>query len=192
MSDHALSAPTLLIAMPQVQDPFFHQAVVFLCSHDDDGSLGFVINNPTDLAVAKVLEGFEIPWGGDADQPTLLGGPVDPQTGTILLPTGAVTNFDEESTHEITPGVSITRDIDMLRRVAKEPPAGLRFLLGYAGWSPGQLDQEIARHDWLMSPVDPELLLLGDVMTLWETALAQLGLEQGELPGWSNTSEAVN
>ena len=72
LSPDGLVAPVLLLAMPQVRDPFFQRSVVLLVAHEDDGSLGFVLNRPTDLKVEQILEDLDIPWGGDRDQPAYL------------------------------------------------------------------------------------------------------------------------
>lgn len=178
--------------MPQVQDPFFRQAVVLLASHDEDGSVGFVVNNSTELLLETVLHDLKIPWQGQASKPALLGGPVSPQTGTILIPTAATLTFEPGQAHEIAPGISITQDVHALRSLAEAPPEGLRLLLGHAGWSPGQLDQEVERHDWLVCPAHADLVFANDVERLWNLSLGKIGVSASELPAWAPDSEVVN
>ena len=177
--------------MPQVQDPFFHQGVVLLASHNEEGSLGFVVNRPTNLRIAEILEGLEIPWQGSDTETALLGGPVRPQLGTVLLPSKAVSTRDGGATLEIAPGISITQDLEILESLALAPPPGLRLVLGYAGWSPGQLDEEVERHDWLVCPVDADLIF-GPTGSLWKASLDGLGIKPSDLPELSPTDENVN
>src|SRR5262245_27980652 len=88
-SEAELQAPLLLIAMPQILDPFFHRSVVLLVHHDAEGSLGFIINRPTAISVSEILAGMEIEWNGHGDVVAHFGGPVQPQLGTVLFcPTG--------------------------------------------------------------------------------------------------------
>ena len=79
-----LTPPLLLIAMPQVQDPFFHRSVVLLVQHDEQGSFGFIINRRTGSLVSELLQGMEIRWGGEKDLAVYFGGPVHPHLGTVL------------------------------------------------------------------------------------------------------------
>ena len=83
-----LQAPLLLIAMPQILDPFFHRSVVLLVHHDAEGSLGFILNRPTAISVAEILQGMEIAWAGDEAAVAHFGGPVQPQLGTVLFTPG--------------------------------------------------------------------------------------------------------
>lgn len=80
-----LEPPLFLVAMPQVQDPFFRQSVVLLLAHTEEGSFGFIVNRPTGLKLTEILEGMGIDWQGAADAEAFLGGPVQPETGTVLF-----------------------------------------------------------------------------------------------------------
>src|SRR6185369_2935106 len=84
-SEAELQAPLLLIAMPQILDPFFHRSVVLLVHHDGEGSLGFIINRPTAISVSEILQGMEIDWRGEHALVAHFGGPVQPQLGTVLF-----------------------------------------------------------------------------------------------------------
>ena len=79
-----IETPILLLAIPQVIDPFFHKAVVLLVHHDEEGSFGFNVNRPTELAIEDVLDSLEIPWNGLKDATAYFGGPVQSQLGTVL------------------------------------------------------------------------------------------------------------
>ena len=80
-----LSAPVLLLAMPQVLDPFFHHSVVLLLHHEDQGSFGFIVNRPTGIKVREILQGMDVGWNGGEAAVAYFGGPVQPQLGTVLF-----------------------------------------------------------------------------------------------------------
>jgi len=142
----------MLVAMPQIVDPFFWHSVVLLIEYTGEGSLGIVINRPTELKVSDVLEELEIPWTGDAEEIVHLGGPVQPQLGSVLY--RAEENGTDEASAEIVDGLCVSQNIETLRRIAGALPLEIKLVLGYAGWSAGQLDEEIQRHDWIIAPVE--------------------------------------
>ncbi len=187
----SLRAPLLLLAMPQVQDPFFFKSVVLLAAHEDEGSFGFVVNRPTELTVRQVLEGLSIDWRGNPSTPTYMGGPVQPHVGTVLFPSSSRPRSDDGSS-EVAPGVGITQNLKSLASLALEPPVELRLLLGYAGWSPGQLVLEVARHDWLLAPVEPDLVFVPNPAETWARALSRVGIDSASLPNLSFEPEQVN
>ncbi len=180
-----LNPPVFLLAMPQVLDPFFHQSVVLLVHHQQDGSLGFVVNRPTGMKVAEILEGLEIPWAGDQVATAHLGGPVQQQLGTVIYPTDAQPPVGEHEPREICPGVSFTQHIGDLEVLARQPPASFRLLLGFAQWGAGQLQDEMMRNDWLTAPLDVELVFDKDAENIWATALGSVGIDPAQLPSWT-------
>jgi len=184
-SEAELQAPLLLIAMPQILDPFFHRSVVLLVHHDAEGSLGFIINRPTAISVSEILSGMEIEWNGEGDVVAHFGGPVQPQLGTVLFcPTGG-NGEDPAAAAEVIPGVSLTQHVGTLSHLAVKPPRCFRLLLGYAGWGAGQLVQEILRNDWLTAPAAEELVFAADPEEVWRQALESVGVDPGALPSWS-------
>ena len=84
-ADSGLTTPVLLVAMPQVLDPFFQRSVVLLIHHEDEGSFGFIINRTTGIRLAEILQGMEVEWQGDGEAVAHFGGPVQPQLGTVLF-----------------------------------------------------------------------------------------------------------
>lgn len=172
-----LETPLLLLAMPQVVDPFFHKSVVLLIHHQEEGSFGFIVNRPTGIKVKEVLAGLEIVWNGDAEQLAYFGGPVQPQVGTVLFASG-----DVEGAADVAPGIAMTQHIEELQSLAAEPPSAMRLLLGYAGWGDGQLVREILRNDWVTAPVRAELVFGGDPVTAWREAFASVGIDPATLP----------
>jgi len=185
-TDGELQAPLLLIAMPQIVDPFFHRSVVLLVHHDGEGSLGFIINRPTAISVSEILQGMEIDWHGEHALVAPFGGPVQPQLGTVLFsPQGG--NGDEAAgAAEVCPGVALTQHVGTLSHLAGAPPPRFRLLLGYAGWGAGQLVEEILRNDWLTAPAQEELIFAGDAEQVWRQALESVGIDPGALPSWSS------
>jgi putative transcriptional regulator len=180
-----LQAPLLLIAMPQILDPFFHRSVVLLVHHDAEGSLGFILNRPTAISVAEILQGMEIAWAGDEKTVAHFGGPVQPQLGTVLFTPGGGNGHERADAAELSPGVALSQHVGTLAELAASPPARFRLLLGYAGWGAGQLVAEILRNDWLTAPVREELVFAADAEDVWRGALASVGIDPGALPSWS-------
>lgn len=189
-----LETPVLLLAMPQVLDPFFHKSVVLLIHHQEEGSLGFIINRPTGIKVSEILSGLEIPWQGDSGTMAFFGGPVQPQLGTVIFRQQAALANDDNglSDHltEVFPGAAMTQRIGDLESLAEEPPGSFRFLLGYAGWGSGQLAQEIMRNDWLTAPVRDDLVFGESPDDVWAAALASVGIDPAQLPAWTGDADS--
>ena len=169
-------APTLLLSMPQMQDENFDRTVVLLCDHTADGAFGLVLNRPTTTAAAEAVA-FDPPLDG-RDGPLLwMGGPVEPQRGWILLGE----SVDGQSETEVAPGVYLSTSIELLRQVIQATPARARVLTGYAGWGPGQLDDELASSAWLTVDIDPALIFDTPADEMWDQAIRRLGAEPGSL-----------
>ena len=183
-----LQPPVLLVAMPQVLDPFFHHAVVLLLAHEEQGSFGFLLNRQTDIKVADILTGLELDWTGPADALAQFGGPVQPQLGTVLFSPPRPLRDGNDPVH-LLPGVALTQNVADLAVLAAEPPELMRMFLGYAGWGEGQLMEEILRNDWLTAPAQTEFVFHVPVEQLWETALRSVGVDPAALPSWTPPSE---
>ncbi len=180
-----LSTPVLLLAMPQVLDPFFHRSVVLLIHHESEGSVGFIVNRPTGIKVSEILKGMEVGWQGREDAVAYFGGPVQPQLGTVLFARGQGGGFDGEAAADVLPGVSLTQHAGDLSRLAEAPPDGFRLFLGYAGWGSGQLMDEILRNDWLTAPASGDLIFAPDPERVWAAALQSVGVDPASLPSWT-------
>ncbi len=190
-----LETPSLLIAMPQVLDPFFFRAVVLLAAHEEGGeggSLGFVVNRPSQLKINEVLQELDIEWLGGSEATAFVGGPVQPEVGTVLLSLDGLTGLEADGITPIAPGVGATQNILALRTLARSAPDRMRLLLGHAGWAPGQLMQEVGRSDWLTAPVTESIVFSPDPGDAWSTALASLGIDPGTLPSWTSGDGASN
>jgi putative transcriptional regulator len=169
-------APTLLLAMPQMQDPNFSRSVVLLCEHGSEGAIGFVVNRPTELSAASAVQ-LDPPLKGDSGLRLWTGGPVEKHRGFLLL--GADPGVESE---RIGDGFHLTASADVLRRLLEADPHEIggqrcRLLLGYAGWGPGQLDSELAQSAWIMVPADPDLVFSTPADEMWETAIRGLGID---------------
>ena len=178
-----LKTPILLLAMPQVMDPFFYKSVVLLLQHEQEGSQGFIVNRPTGVKIAEILDDLEIPWLGDEASLAFFGGPVQPQLGTLLF--REEQPLSESTRFEVCPGVALTQHLGDLESLAGKPPASFRMLLGYAGWGDGQLVKEILRNDWITAPVDAELLFNDQPEEVWRLAMESVGVDPASLPAWT-------
>ncbi len=184
VSGSDLVTPVMLMAMPQVLDPFFHRSVVLLLHHEDEGSFGFIVNRPTGIKVSEILKGMDVGWEGGEEAVAYFGGPVQPQLGTVLFSPILEENDPEDTATEIAPGLALTQHIGDLSRLAEAPPDQFRLLLGYAGWGEGQLMEEILRNDWLTAPVSSDLIFAPDAERVWDAALRSVGIDPAALPSW--------
>jgi putative transcriptional regulator len=180
-----LSAPVLLLAMPQITDPFFAKSVVLLLAHEEEGSFGFIVNRRTELKVAAILEDLKLEWNGDAEALAGFGGPVQPQVGTVLFADAEGKLPALENSSEVASGIRLTQHVGELGQLGEAPPERFRLLLGHAGWGAGQLEGEIVRNDWLTAPVDAALVFGGDTEEVWAAALASVGVDPATLPAWT-------
>jgi len=175
-------AGQLLIAMPQMRDPRFTRAVVYLCAHTAEGAMGIVINRPFDgLSFSELLEQLEIPPTPACKAIRIhFGGPVEGGRGFVLHSA----DYMHETTMMVDDGVALTATIDVLKAMSEGigPKASL-LALGYAGWGAGQLDAEIRENVWLNAPSDERLLFDEDINHKWERAIHKLGIDFGALSG---------
>lgn len=179
MDEHTI-APGLLVAMPHLLDPNFRRTVVLLVHHDEDGTFGVVLNRATGITAPNLCSTLEIEWRGGPEEAIDWGGPVQPQTGWVI--------FDEEleldgagEVKRLGQGVCFAGSLEVLRRVAEDPPARVRLLLGYAGWGPGQLERELAEGAWLVAPLRSEVVFEVGRDAMWEHVVRSLGIEPATL-----------
>ena len=156
----------LLIATPQVGS-FFTESVVVLVDHGEHGSLGLIVNRPLELSLAELLSDEEGAKGHG--EPAFFGGPVAP--GQILLLVRSARPLHGGA--PVLDGVTVSGSRETLRALLEHPPAGgeLRAYVGYAGWAPGQLADEIARGDWLVAPGDAGSVFTHEPAELWQALL---------------------
>jgi len=172
----------LLVAMPQMLDPFFERAVVYLCAHSqDDGAMGLVVNKTIDtFTIDELYAQLEIEPVTHRPQPVHFGGPVATGHGFVLHST----DYREEGTLGLGGEFAMTATIDILRATGKGVgPRQSLVALGYAGWGPGQLDAEIQANGWLMVAADTGLVFDTEDASKWQRALAKLGVSPEMLSG---------
>lgn len=162
---------SLLIASPQLHDPWFEHAVVLLCQHDEDGAMGLVINRDGPVTISDVVERMDMDTERVPDQPTWWGGPVGAGAGFVLWRGKA--KHDEGWTLKSEVAVSPSAE-----RLADLVGSGQRFalVLGYAGWGPGQLESELEQGSWLVAEIDADLIFETPLAARYDQALALLGL----------------
>jgi len=165
--------------MPQLMDPNFRRAVVLLVHHDAEGTFGLVVNREADLTVDVLCQDLELEWKGDRNAPLAWGGPVQPNTGWVLFGDGAAGEIDDAN--ELVPGLSVAGSLETLRKIADAPPADLRLLLGYAGWGPHQLEEELAQGAWLVAPAAPDVVFGVDSDAMWDHVVRSLGIDPATL-----------
>jgi putative transcriptional regulator len=167
--------------MPQLADPNFSRAVVLMIEHSEQGSFGLVINHPSTIKAAELLDSLQMRWHGEESAVVWSGGPVSRSTGWVLHEPVGVAEAGAGGTIEVTSSILLSTSPDRLRAIASQPPSKIRLLLGYSGWAPGQLATEMARGAWLHTSADPNLVFDTPADEIWETAMRSLGINPRDL-----------
>jgi putative transcriptional regulator len=172
-------APSLLLAAPPLGDPNFDHSVVLLASHDEDGAFGWIINGREPMTVPELIERAGVE-GNTAPAHELrgsvrVGGPVSPEQVWLIYP--AEHRWEGlDGQFEVCDGIVATASRRVLEVVAASgSPEGFMALLGYAGWGPSQLENEIRSGAWLPTDVDPQLLFVTPRAELWQRAYERVG-----------------
>ena len=143
--------------MPAMADPNFAGTLTYVCEHNQSGALGVVVNRPTDVTMSELFAQIDLELRDPAlgARPVLFGGPVMVDRGFVLhRPIGAW-----QSTLAVADDIALTTSLDILRAVARgEGPEDILVTLGYAGWGPGQLEDEILQNAWLTVAAEPDLI----------------------------------
>jgi putative transcriptional regulator len=175
-----------LIAMPSMLDPVFGGTVVYLCEHNASGALGVIINKPTDMTMGVLFDRIDltleiVPNRTPIDkEPVMFGGPVQIERGFVLH--SPLEQFS--SMIKVTDEVALTTSKDVLEAVAcGAGPQRILVSLGCAGWSAGQLEQEIARNGWLTVPADPNIIFDMPIEERFVAAMKLLGIDPAMLAG---------
>ena len=167
----------LLIAMPDMGDPRFAGSVVYMCAHSEEGAMGLIVNKPQpEIRFAALLEQLEIPKSGEVrDIRVHFGGPVENSRGFVLH---SEDYRSEAGTMEVEDGVCMTATLDVLEDIAKgKGPESSMLALGYSGWGPGQLENEIGQNGWLTCDARPEIIFGRANEHKWSAALKILGID---------------
>ena len=165
-SDGKLEKGKFLVAANHLQGSAFSQTVIYLVAYSRRGAMGVVVNRPTDVQLAQALPYLE-------DQPhqhdlIFAGGPVGRSRMLLVIRSHT---FPLEEVLPVTDEIAVSASLDNLAILAEEATAQFHVYAGYSGWSPGQLDQEVARGDWHVMPGDPAMLFDTNLQNLWSTML---------------------
>src|SRR3981189_3488674 len=178
----------MLIAMPSMRDERFSRSLIYVCAHSSEGAMGIIVNqlaaNVTfpdllvQLDVIPAADLIQLPQRAGAVK-VLKGGPVETGRGFVLH---TADFFIENSTLPIDEGICLTATLDILKAIARgEGPKSALLALGYAGWAPGQLENEIQHNGWLHCSADAELIFGQDTGGKYEKALKKIGIHLGML-----------
>ncbi|HXQ83799.1 MAG TPA: YqgE/AlgH family protein [Xanthobacteraceae bacterium] len=178
----------MLIAMPAMGDERFSRSLIYVCAHSSEGAMGIVVNHlAPNINFSDLLVKLDVIPAADVIQlpsragvvKVMRGGPVETERGFVLH---SADFFIENSTLPIDDGICLTATIDILKAIARgDGPASAILALGYAGWAPGQLENEIQSNGWLHCSADPELIFGPDIGGKYEKALKKLGIDLGML-----------
>lgn len=186
---HSFLDGQLLVAMPLMTDTRFARSVIYLCAHSEDGAMGLIINQTApNISFPDLLDRLDImpgegghSWQTDTvtSMPIHVGGPVETGRGFVLHSSDY---FVSESTLSINEGICLTATLDILKAIADgRGPSRAILALGYAGWSPGQLEDEIQANGWLHCPPDPDIIFSPDPQVKYERAMAKIGIDPSHL-----------
>ena len=180
MDEYTSLKNNFLIAMPGLVDPNFFRSVTYICEHNEEGAMGVVVNQPTNMYLQEILEQINIPIANPltAKQIVFTGGPVEEgHLFVIHRPIGPW-----ESSMIVTNDVAVTTSKDILEAMAKdEGPEDYLIALGYAGWGPGQLEQEMAENAWLHVPASQDILFDTPANKRWTIAAKRMGVDLEQL-----------
>lgn len=167
----------LLVAMPGMGDPRFQKSVIYMCAHSEEGAMGIIVNKPMpELTLGDLLEQLDIPRPPASEQIRVqMGGPVEPGRGFVLHTSEYAT---QGGTMRIDADYALTATRDILVDIARGAgPRRSLLALGYAGWSPGQLEGEIAANGWLVAEANDEILFDTNHASKWDKAIRSLGID---------------
>ncbi|XPF94016.1 YqgE/AlgH family protein [Colwellia sp. RE-S-Sl-9] len=170
----------LLIAMPALNDSYFNRSVIYVCEHNDEGAMGLIINLPINMTLNELLEHIEADVESNPvmNQKVLTGGPVSTQRGFVLHSP----QKGWQSSLALSSDVMITTSKDILMALGTESaPEKFLVTLGYAGWSPGQLEEEIKENSWLTIDADNDILFNTPIEQRWKKATEKLGIDIAHL-----------
>lgn len=174
-----------LIAMPSMDDPRFKRSVTYICEHNEQGAMGIVINHPLDVKVADLLKQLDIEFNPEspaAKAYVCAGGPVQYDRGFVLHSAKDGYSSSMHLTDELM--VTTSKDI-LIDLTTDQAPEKFILALGFAGWSEGQLEQEIADNAWLVIPADNSIIFDLSHAEKWQSATATIGIQP-----WQLTHEA--
>jgi putative transcriptional regulator len=170
---HPTLAPGFLVAVPQLADPNFRHSVVLLLQQNDDGALGLVVNRESPILLRDLCRDHAITYAGDPKKRVRVGGPVQPEQGLVLYDA----SLQDPEGRQVLDGLQVSASTKTLSRLCGGTDVRFQCFSGYAGWAPGQLEREINEGSWIVTPVDPHLVLDLPPEDLWLVILRNNGLD---------------
>ena len=166
--------PKILVAMPTLKDGYFDRSVILLCEYSKEGAMGFVINSPSTTTVNDLLAELGLSAAKGGDKQILIGGPVQPELCWVVH----TSDYMGESTAALGESLALSAAQEVLTSIADgNSPQDFILGVGYAGWAPGQLDQEIEDDSWWLADMDVLQLLKLAYEQRWENVMDELGLK---------------
>lgn len=168
-TDKTIKAGSLLLAEPFMLDSHFKRATVVLCEHNEEGSIGFILNRPLEVLVSGLIQDFP-----EFEAEVFYGGPVENDTIHYIHNVGDLL----EGSVKVGPGVYWGGDFEKLKFLISSEliqPENIRFFVGYAGWSPGQLAEETRLGAWLSATLFPNYIFKSAPEDLWQEVMCQKG-----------------
>lgn len=163
-----------LISMPHMDDPNFAQTVIYICEHNESGAMGIVVNRPIEMDLGQLLQHLEFSYNSDLTDLIYAGGPVQNDRGFILH---RHTTNEWDSCYNITDELTLTTSMDILKAISENSgPEQFLVALGYAGWGPGQLEQELSDNVWLSCTANLDIMFGTPAEERLQAAAATLGV----------------
>ncbi len=159
----------VLIAEPFLQGPYFGRSIVFITEHGKDGAVGFVLNKPSELYLDEIIEDL-YSFKGEL----FIGGPVQPDTLHFLHSLGDVV----PGSIKVTDKLYWSGDFDVIKKLINEnkiDSRSIKFFVGYSGWSPGQLENELAEKSWIVSSIPDDIVMSYEIDNIWKETMESLG-----------------
>jgi putative transcriptional regulator len=166
-----------LIAMPNLNDSFFYRSVVYICEHDENGTMGLIVNRPTRILLEELLGHLKIDNHSESakQKPIMFGGPVQKSQGMVI--------HDQieapwKTSMQVAEDIFVTTSTDILQAIGtNQGPEHSLVTLGYAGWEAGQLEKEISENSWLTVLASHDLLFDTPADDMWHKAAETLGVD---------------
>lgn len=165
----------ILIASPFMEDARFHQSVIYVCGHDDNGAMGFILNKPlSSVKFHDLLDQLHISHTSAQESfPVLYGGPMEAGRGFVLHST----EYHHPATVTINTDFAITATLDILKEIAStQGPKESLLALGYTGWAKGQLEKELHDNQWFVMRGSKHFVYETSLETMWKKAYEHLGI----------------
>jgi putative transcriptional regulator len=168
-------AGSFLISTPKMPDPRFEEHVIYICAHNSEGAMGVAVNRPNSgFSLAEILKGAEMPIPEGPLPPVHVGGPVELESAFILY----LSDYQTEHKLDISETVSLTRETRVLEDIAHgRGPEHYLFILGYTGWGPGQLENELLDNGWLSLPANDNIIFHMADELKWKAAAMEYGID---------------